>query len=648
MLSFLSSKKLALVAIATLVCASTSTSAFAPKSGRAVAFVSSHAGTPSYTYTYTTSATSLWGKKKKGKSPGANPNYGKSSKGQPAQEKASVKEARFDAATRQFMFTMVGLTKTLPDKSKTILKNIHLSFYPGAKIGVVGLNGSGKSSMIKIMAGIDKEFDGTARPMPGASVGYLAQEPELNHETVQECIDEAVASSREILNSYNELSMKLADPDLADMDAVMAQMAKVGDQIEASNLWDLDRTVERAMDALRLPPGDAKTDVLSGGEKRRVGLCRLLLSSHDMLLLDEPTNHLDAEKFKGTVVCITHDRYFLENVAQWILELDRGEGIPHEGNYSSWLEAKNRRLEGEQKSQTAAAKAVAAELEWVRSNPKAKGNKSKARLNRYEELLHAAAPTELRNAGQIYIPPGPRLGDVVIDATNLRKSFGDRLLIDDLEFSLPKAGIVGVIGPNGAGKVRETLIHPLTRRNNSTLINMLMGKDEPDSGTIKVGETVQMIGVGQDRMEELNPERTVFEEISGGLDNIELGTQVVASRAYVSWFGFKSGQQQSKVGNLSGGERNRVQLAKLLKTGANMIILDEGTLTKRSRSRRCAVVVSHDRYFLDRIATHILACEGDSKWHWFEGNYADYEENRLARLGTASIKRIKYAPLVNV
>jgi len=566
-----------------------------------------------------------------------------------------VKEARFDAATRQFMFTMVGLTKTLPDKSKTILKNIHLSFYPGAKIGVVGLNGSGKSSMIKIMAGIDKEFDGTARPMPGASVGYLAQEPELNYETVQECIDEAVASSREILNSYNELSMKLADPDLDDMDAVMAQMAKVGDQIEASNLWDLDRTVERAMDALRLPPGDAKTDVLSGGEKRRVGLCRLLLSSHDMLLLDEPTNHLDAEsiswleqflaEFKGTVVCITHDRYFLENVAQWILELDRGEGIPHEGNYSSWLEAKNRRLEGEQKSQTTAAKAVAAELEWIRSNPKAKGNKSKARLNRYEELLHAAAPTELRNAGQIYIPPGPRLGDVVIDATNLRKSFGDRLLIDDLEFSLPKAGIVGVIGPNGAGK--------------STLINMLMGKDEPDSGTIKVGETVQMIGVGQDRMEELNPERTVFEEISGGLDNIELGTTVVASRAYVSWFGFKSGQQQSKVGNLSGGERNRVQLAKLLKTGANMIILDEPTNdldveTLRSLEEAllefagCAVVVSHDRYFLDRIATHILACEGDSKWNYFEGNYADYEANRLQRLGTASIKRIKYAPLVNV
>uniref|UniRef100_A0A7S2XK79 ABC transporter domain-containing protein n=1 Tax=Attheya septentrionalis TaxID=420275 RepID=A0A7S2XK79_9STRA len=649
MLSFLSSKKLALVAIATLACASTSTSAFAPNSGRAVAFVSSTSTSTS------TSTTSLWAKKKKGKSPGANPNYGKSSKGQPAQEKASVKEARFDAATRQFMFTMVGLTKTLPDKSKTILKNIHLSFYPGAKIGVVGLNGSGKSSMIKIMAGIDKEFDGTARPMPGASVGYLAQEPELNYETVQECIDEAVASSREILNSYNELSMKLADPDLDDMDAVMAQMAKVGDQIEASNLWDLDRTVERAMDALRLPPGDAKTDVLSGGEKRRVGLCRLLLSSHDMLLLDEPTNHLDAEsiswleqflaEFKGTVVCITHDRYFLENVAQWILELDRGEGIPHEGNYSSWLEAKNRRLEGEQKSQTTAAKAVAAELEWIRSNPKAKGNKSKARLNRYEELLHAAAPTELRNAGQIYIPPGPRLGDVVIDATNLRKSFGDRLLIDDLEFSLPKAGIVGVIGPNGAGK--------------STLINMLMGKDEPDSGTIKVGETVQMIGVGQDRMEELNPERTVFEEISGGLDNIELGTTVVASRAYVSWFGFKSGQQQSKVGNLSGGERNRVQLAKLLKTGANMIILDEPTNdldveTLRSLEEAllefagCAVVVSHDRYFLDRIATHILACEGDSKWNYFEGNYADYEANRLQRLGTASIKRIKYAPLVNV
>ena len=404
----------------------------------------------------TTSA--LFGKKRKGSTPRPNPNYSSPKKGQQQQEKASVKEARFDAATRQFMFTLVGLTKTLPDKSKDILKNINLSFYPGAKIGVVGLNGSGKSTLLKIMAGIEKEFDGIARPLPGASIGYLPQEPILEHETVQECIDAAVASSKAILDEYNELSMSMANPDISDeeMTTAMSKLETIGNKIEAENLWELDRTVERAMDSLRVPPGDAKTAVLSGGEKRRVSLCQLLLGSHDMLLLDEPTNHLDAEsiswleqfldKFQGTVVCITHDRYFLENVAQWILELDRGQGIPFEGNYSQWLEAKNKRLEGEKKSQTAAAKAVAAELEWVRSNPKAKGTKSKARLRRYDELLLAAAPTELRNEGQIYIPPGPRLGDVVIDVSNVKKAFGDRLLIDNLEFSLPKAGIVGVIG----------------------------------------------------------------------------------------------------------------------------------------------------------------------------------------------------------
>lgn len=377
--------------------------------------------------------TILFGKKDKRKGGGGG---GKSRGQQHVQEKQSVKDARFDAVTRQFMFTMVGLSKTLPDKSKTILNNINLSFYPGAKIGVVGLNGSGKSTLLKIMAGVDTEFDGTARPLPGASIGYLPQEPELLFDTVQECVDHAVRSSQAILDEYNEKSMKLADPDISDeeMTKVMEDIEKLNNQIEAGNLWELDRVVSRAMDALRLPPGDAKTAVLSGGEKRRVNLCQLLLSNHDMLLLDEPTNHLDAEsiawleqflaEFKGTVVCITHDRYFLENVAQWILELDRGQGIPHEGNYSSWLEAKTKRLEAEQKQQSAAAKAVAAELEWVRSNPKAKGNKSKARLNRYEELLAAAAPKEMRNAGQIYIPPGPRLGDVVIDAENLRKSFG--------------------------------------------------------------------------------------------------------------------------------------------------------------------------------------------------------------------------------
>uniref|UniRef100_A0A7S2W772 ABC transporter domain-containing protein n=1 Tax=Eucampia antarctica TaxID=49252 RepID=A0A7S2W772_9STRA len=603
----------------------------------------------------TSSSTALDGKKKK---KGGNSNaYAKSNAQPKQQEKQSVKEARFDAMTRQFMFTMVGLSKTLPDKSKTILKNINLSFYPGAKIGVVGLNGSGKSTMIKIMAGVEKEFDGTARPLPGASIGYLPQEPQLDQfETVQDCLDAAVKSSRDVLEKYNDMSMKLADPDLTEdeMTQTMADLETISDEIEAGNLWELDRIVERAMDSLRLPPNDAVISVLSGGEKRRVSLCQLLLGNHDMLLLDEPTNHLDAEsiswleqflaQFKGTVVCITHDRYFLENVAGWILELDRGEGIPFEGNYSGWLEAKNNRLTQENKEGTTAAKAVAAELEWIRSNPKAKGNKSKSRLKRYDELLASAAPKEMRNNGQIYIPPGPRLGDVVIDVKDLRKSFGDRLLIDNLEFSFPAAGIVGVIGPNGAGK--------------STLIKMLMGKDTPDSGEIKIGETVNMIGVGQERMDELNPEKTVFEEISGGMDDIELGTQMINSRAYCSWFGFKSGQQQANVGNLSGGERNRVQLAKVLKTGANMIVLDEPTNdldveTLRSLEEAllnfagCAMVVSHDRYFLDRIATHILACEGDSNWHWFEGNYAEYEEDKKKRLGATSIKRIKYAPLIN-
>ena len=445
-------KRNAIAALAVLACSYAS--AFTPTSPT---FLHKHSSTAIASPIETAL---LLAKKKKGGSGG----YG-GSKGQVPQEKQSVKDARFDAATRQFMFTMVGLSKTLPDKSKTILKNIHLSFYPGAKIGVVGLNGSGKSTLLKIMAGVEKEFDGTARPLPGASIGYLSQEPELEFETVQECIDDAVKSSKAILDSYNDMSMKLADPDITDeqMTETMEGLEKLNDQIEAGNLWDLDRVVERAMDSLRLPPGDAKTAVLSGGEKRRVSLCKLLLASHDMLLLDEPTNHLDAEsiawlelflaQFKGTVVCITHDRYFLENVAGWILELDRGEGIPYEGNYSGWLEAKSNRLEGEKKSETAAARAVKAELEWVRSNPKARGNKSKARLKRYDELLMAAAPNELRNAGQIYIPPGPRLGDVVVNVSDLKKSFGERLLIDGLEFSLPQAGIVGVIGPNGAGKV---------------------------------------------------------------------------------------------------------------------------------------------------------------------------------------------------
>jgi sulfate-transporting ATPase len=510
--------------------------------------------------------------------------------------------------------------------------------------------------MLKIMAGVEKEFDGTARPLPGASVGYLPQEPQLEFDTVQECVDDAVKSSQAVLDEYNELSMKLADPDITEdeMTSTMEKIEKLSDQIEAGDLWELDRVVARAMDALRVPDGDAKTAVLSGGEKRRVALCRLLLQNHDMLLLDEPTNHLDAEsiswleqfldQFKGTVVCITHDRYFLNNVAGWILELDRGAGIPHEGNYSDFLEAKNRRLSDEKKGESAAARAVQNELEWIRSNPKAQGNKSKARLKRYDELLAAAAPAEMRNAGQIYIPPGPRLGEQVIEVTNLRKSFGDRLLIDDLDFSLPPGGIVGVVGPNGAGK--------------STLIKMLTGKEEPDSGSIKVGDTVKFVSVGQDRMDELNPEKTVYEEISEGLDEIELGTQSILSRAYLSWFGFKGQSQQSRVANLSGGERNRVQLAKLLKAGGNLIILDEPSNDLDVEVLRsleegllnfagCALVVSHDRYMLNRICTHILACEGDSKWFFFPGNYAEYEANRRERLGETSIKRITYAPLIN-
>mmetsp|Transcript_11333 Transcript_11333/g.22417 ORF Transcript_11333/g.22417 Transcript_11333/m.22417 type:complete len:674 (+) Transcript_11333:50-2071(+) len=604
------------------------------------------------------SLVALNGKKKKGGGGGGGGKGGGARGQQRPQEKQSVKDARFDAQTRQFMFTITDLQKVLPDKSKQILKGINLCFYPGAKIGLVGLNGSGKSTLLKIMAGVDTEFDGVARPLPGASIGYLSQEPELEFATVQECIDPAVAASRALLDEYGELSAGLADPDLDDegMATLMDRVEAVTAQIEAGDLWELDRTVERAMDALRLPPGDAQTAVLSGGEKRRVALCRLLLSQHDMLLLDEPTNHLDAEsvewleqflaRFKGTVVCITHDRYFLENVAQWILELDRGQGIPFEGNYSAWLQAKANRLVEEKKDGQSRSKLLKQELEWIRGNPKAKGNKSKARLGRYEGLLAAGAPDDaLGHDSRIYVPPGPRLGDVVVEVSGLKKAFGDRLLMEDVEFSLPPAGIVGVIGPNGAGK--------------STLIKMILGEDQPDGGEITVGETVSMVAVGQERMGELTAENSVYEEISGGLDEIELGTQFVQSRAYMSWFGFRGGQQQATVGNLSGGERNRLQLAKLLKAGANVIVLDEPTNdldveTLRSLEEAlldfagCAFVVSHDRYFLDRIATHILAFEGDSKCHFFQGNYGEYEEDRKKRLGDVAIKRIKFAPLINV
>jgi energy-dependent translational throttle protein EttA len=602
----------------------------------------------------------LYGKKDKRKAGGggggsSSSNNYSNNKQQPQQEKQSIKDGRLDAMTRQYIYSLIGLTKTLPDKSKQILKNIHLSFFPGAKIGVIGLNGSGKSTLLKIMAGIDTEFDGIVRPLPGISIGYLSQEPELQYDTVQECINHSIQSSQDILNEYNTLSVQLSDPNLPNdtMNQILQRIEEITNIIDANDLWELDRVVTRAMDALRVPSGTAVTSILSGGEKRRVALCQLLLTNHDILLLDEPTNHLDTDsiawleqylsKYKGTVVCITHDRYFLENVAQWILELDRGAGIPHEGNYSSWLMAKNERLVREAKQETAQARAMAIELEWIRTNPKAKGNKSKARLNRYDELL-SYTPREIRNAGQIYIPPGPRLGDIVVNVQNVRKSYNERLLIDNLSFSMPKAGILGVVGPNGAGK--------------STLIKLLLGIEQPDSGTITIGETVRMVSVGQERMDELNPSNTVYEEISNNMDEIELGTQSVLSRAYLSWFGFRSAQQQALVGNLSGGERNRVQLAKILKAGGNFIILDEPSNDLDHEVLRsledalldfagCAMVVSHDRYFLDRIATHILACEGNSQWYFFPGNYAEYETNRIARLGETSIKRITYAPLVN-
>jgi len=603
------------------------------------------------------SESSLLAKKKKRSSNSASTNGGGYNK--QAQKQSSSKQQQSkkfeDAVTSQFQFTMVGLSKRTPDGSKTLLDNVNLSFYPGAKIGVVGLNGAGKSTMLKIMAGLDKEFDGIADPKPGSSVGYLSQDPTLDFDTVGECIEPAIASSRKILDDYNELSAKMGDTELSpdEMQKVYDDFEKVSNVIEARDLWELDRNVERTMDALRTPPKDAKTATLSGGEKRRVNLCKLLLENHDMLLLDEPTNHLDAEsitwletfldKFAGTIVCVTHDRYFLENVAQWILELDRGAGIPFEGNYSDWLEAKTLRLEGEKQSQTNAAKAVKAELEWVKSTPKAKTTKSKARLNRYEELLSAAAPKELRTTGQIFIPPGPRLGDVVVNVKGGRKQFGDKLLFDDVNFELPRSSICGIIGPNGAGK--------------TTLVNAIVNRLQLDSGEVVVGDTVVMVGISQERMTNLEETKTVYEELSEGQDDLELGTTIVNSRAYCSWFGFKSAQQQQTIAKLSGGERNRVHLGKLLKANANFIVLDEPTNdldveTMRSLEEGllnfagCALVVSHDRFFLDRICTHIIAFEGDSKVHFFAGNYAEYEEDRQRRMGDQKVKRIKYAPVV--
>ena len=551
----------------------------------------------------------------------------------------------------QYVYTMNQVGKVVPPK-REILRDISLSFFPGAKIGVLGLNGSGKSTLLRIMAGIDTEIHGEARPQKGIQVGYLPQEPQLDEsKDVRGNLEEALSDISDAQKRLDEVYAAYAEPD-ADFDALAAEQAKLENLLQASDGHNLERTLEVAADALRLPPWDADVSKLSGGEKRRVALCKLLLSKPDMLLLDEPTNHLDAEsvawlerflhEYPGTVVAVTHDRYFLDNVAGWILELDRGHGIPWEGNYSSWLEQKEKRLEQEEKSESARQKAMKAELEWVRSNPKGRHAKSKARLARFAELSSQEA--QKRNeTKELYIPPGPRLGDLVIEANHIRKGFGDRLLVDELSFKLPQGGIVGIIGPNGAGK--------------TTLFRMLTGNEPVDSGELRIGETVEIAYVDQSR-DALDGNKTVWEEISAGQDIITIGKYTVNSRAYVSRFNFSGTDQQKRVGDLSGGERNRVHLAKLLRSGGNLLLLDEPTNDLDVETLRaleealldfpgCAVVISHDRWFLDRIATHILAFEGDSHVEWFEGNYADYEADRKKRLGEEADQphRIKYKRL---
>jgi len=551
----------------------------------------------------------------------------------------------------QFIYTMNRVGKIVPPNKK-ILENISLSFFPGAKIGVLGLNGSGKSTLLRIMAGIDTEIEGEARPQAGINIGYLPQEPQLNeNKDVRGNVEEGMGEIIETLKAYNEVNEKFADPD-ADFDALMAEQAKLQDVIEANNGWEIERTLEVAADALRLPPWDADVTKLSGGERRRVALCRLLLSKPDMLLLDEPTNHLDAEsvawlerfldEYPGTVVAVTHDRYFLDNVAGWILELDRGRGIPWEGNYSSWLEQKDVRLAQEQKREASHMKAMKEELEWVRSNPKGRQAKAKARVARFEEL--SSQEFQKRNETQeLYIPPGPRLGDQVIEATSISKSYGDKLLYDDLSFRLPQGGIVGVIGANGAGK--------------TTLFRMITGEETPDSGDMVVGQTVQLAYVDQSR-DSLDDSKTIWEEISENQDIIKVGNYEVPSRAYVGRFNFKGTDQQKYIGQLSGGERNRVHLAKLLRSGGNLLLLDEPTNDLDVETLRaleeallafpgCSVIISHDRWFLDRVATHILAFEGESKTVWFEGNYQEYEADRKRRLGKDADQphRIKYRRL---
>ena len=553
----------------------------------------------------------------------------------------------------QFIYTMKGLGKIYPPDS-TVFKDIWLSFLYGAKIGVIGANGSGKSTLLKIMAGVDHDYQGEATLSSGYSVGYLPQEPALDSsKSVLGNVEEGVAPVRALLNRFDEINARFGEelaPD--EMDKILEEQAKVQDAIEAAGAWDLDSKVEHAMDALRLPPADADVATLSGGERRRVALCRLLLLSPDMLLLDEPTNHLDAEsvawlehflhEYKGTVVAITHDRYFLDNAANWILELDRARAFPWEGNYSGWLGQKQQRLAQEEKSESKRQRTLQRELDWIRMSPRARQAKGKARLNAYEQLL-AEDTTEKIDRVEIYIPPGPRLGNVVVEAKDLRKGYGDRLLIDNLNFTLPPGGIVGVIGPNGAGK--------------TTLFRMLVGQEQPDGGSLKVGETVQIGYVDQSR-EALSGDRTVFDEITGGEEELVLGKRKVNSRAFVSWFNFKGRDQQRKVGTLSGGERNRLHLAKLLQKGCNLLLLDEPTNdldvdTLRALEEAlldfagCAVVISHDRWFLDRIATHILAFEGDSQVEWFAGNFQEYEADKKRRLGADADQphRIKYRKL---
>jgi sulfate-transporting ATPase len=550
----------------------------------------------------------------------------------------------------KIIYSMVGVSK-FHGKTKQVLKDIYLSYFYGAKIGVLGLNGSGKSSLLRILAGEDKDHLGETVLSPGYTVGFLQQEPRLDDDkTVRENVEQGVQPVIDLLKEFDEINNAFADPD-ADMDKLMDRQAKVQDKLDAAGAWDLDSKLEMAMDALRCPPGDTPVSILSGGERRRVALCRLLLQAPDILLLDEPTNHLDAEsvewlekhlqQYAGTVIAVTHDRYFLDNVAGWILELDRGQGIPFKGNYSSWLEQKQTRLSQEEKSESQRQKTLQRELEWIRMSPKGRHAKGKARINQYESLLEQETQQKIQEL-EIYVPPGPRLGNVVVDAEHVRKGYDDKLLIDDMSFNLPPGGIIGVIGPNGAGK--------------TTLFRMIIGQETPDEGTVRLGETVKLAYVDQSRT--LDPDKSIFEEITGGGDVVQLGPREMNSRAYVARFNFSGQDQQKKVGTLSGGERNRVHLAKMLKEGANVLLLDEPTNDLDVNTMRaleealetfagCVIVISHDRWFLDRVATHILAFEGDSRVMWFDGNYSEYEEDKRKRLGAEADQphRIHYRQL---